>query len=51
MPYKYQTKVKYKGHDEVEVYDWNWKDVALDYLKDCDKCLDVEWKDIRGVWE
>ena len=51
MSYKYQTNIKYKDQDEVEVYYWNFKDVALDYLNDCDRYQKVEWKDIRGVWE
>jgi len=51
MAYKYQTNIKYKDQDEVEVYYWNFKDVALDYLNDCGRYQKVEWKDIRGVWE
>ena len=51
MAYKYQTNVKYKGIEEVEVHYWNFKDVALDYLNDSGRYGDVEWKDVKGVWE
>ena len=51
MAYKYQTNVKYKGIEEVEVHYWNFKDIALDYLNDSGRYGDVEWKDVKGVWE
>jgi hypothetical protein len=51
MEYKYETNIKYKDQAEVEVYHWNFKDVALDYLNDCDKYQPVEWKDIKRVTE
>ena len=51
MAYKYQTNVKYANQDEVEVCYWNFKDIALDYLNDSGRYGDVEWKDVKGVWE
>ena len=51
MAYKYQTNVKYEGIEEVEVHYWNFKDSALDYLNDSGRYGDVEWKDVKGVWE
>lgn len=51
MEHKYETNIKYKDQDKVEVLHWNFKDIALDYYNDCDKYMKVEWKDIKRVTE